>query len=381
MRTGRRPRRRRILKKRTRDMLLMSAIGILIAFVLVLTGIFLSQKTRGTRNETPSIIPHVPTQGTNAPAYVETVILGEQLLIKGCLFDLGLAKENLRIKGRNIDITPNKPLREEQIRYAFAPLAELADVKVDFEGNSKVVININSHDWILYFHKRTAPEKKLDRVAIIVDDMGMDMEIARRLAAINENLTFSVMPFQAHTQGVADLLHSRGKGILLHMPMEGAAGKNPGQGAIYRDMQPEQALNLLKDALNVVPYAMGVNNHMGSEVTQSLEIMRALLALIKDRNLVFIDSVTTGKTVCGEVASELHVPFEARDVFLDNVQEYAYVAGQLDELVTVAKRHGKAIAICHPHPVTVQVLADKLPGLKARGLEIVRVSDLVKERN
>jgi len=381
MRTGRRTRRRRVLKKRTRDMLLISAFGILIAAVLILTGILVhSQKIRGIKNDIPSIIPHAPETGANAPVSSEKVILGEQLLIKGCLFELGLSKENLRIKGRTIDITLNRPLQEEQIRYAFAPLAEMEDVKVDFEGTSKIVISINSHEWELNFHKRTAPEKKLARVAIIVDDMGMDMEVARRLASINEDLTFSVMPFQAHTQGVANLLHSRGKEILLHMPMEGANGKNPGQGAIYRDMDPEQALNLMKDAMNVVPHAVGVNNHMGSEVTQSPEIMRSLLTCIRDKGLFFVDSVTTGKTVCGEVASELHVPFEARDVFLDNEQNYAYVAGQLDELAVWAKRHGKAIAICHPHPVTVQVLADKVPGLKARGLDVVRVSDLVKDR-
>jgi polysaccharide deacetylase 2 family uncharacterized protein YibQ len=380
MRTGRRTRRRRILKKRTRDILVISVIGVLFAVVLILTGILIhSQKNQGVKKETPSAIPTASKPAINV-ATPEKVILGEQLLIKGCLFDLGLSKENLRIKGRTIDITLNKPIQEEQIGYAFAPLAELEDVKVNIEGASKIIITINSHEWELYFHKRTAPEKKLARVAIIVDDMGMDVEIARRLSTINEDLTFSVMPFQAHTQGVADLLHAKGKELLLHMPMEGANGKNPGQGAIYRDMAPDQALALLKDALGAVPHIVGVNNHMGSEVTQNTEIMRPLLTFIKEKDLFFIDSVTTGKSVCGEVASELHVPFEARDVFLDNEQTYAYVSGQIEDLINVAKRHGKAIAICHPHPVTVQVLMDKVPGLKARGLAVVRVSELVKDR-
>jgi polysaccharide deacetylase 2 family uncharacterized protein YibQ len=382
MRTGRRTRRRRILKKRTRDILAISAIGVLIAVVLILAGILIhSQKTPGVKKETPSALPPVSRPGTNLPAASEKVILGEQLLIKGCLFDLGLSKDNLRIKGRTIDITPGGPLKEDQIRYVFAPLEELGDVKVKVEGTSKVTILINSHEWELYFYKRAAPEKKLALAAIIIDDMGMDMDIARRLSSIDEDLTFSIMPFQAHTQGVADLLHAKGKEILLHMPMEGANGKNPGQGAIYRDMNTEQALTLLKDAMNVVPHIVGVNNHMGSEVTQNDELMRSLLAFIKEKDLFFIDSVTSGRSVCGEVASELHIPFEARDVFLDNEQNYAYVAGQIEVLISVAKRHGKAIAICHPHPVTVQVLADKVPGLKARGVAVVRVSELVKDRN
>jgi hypothetical protein len=67
-------------------------------------------------------------------------------------------------------------------------------------------------------------------------------------------------------------------------------------------------------------------------------------------------------------------------VFLDNEQTYTYESGQLDELIKLAKRHGKAIAICHPHPVTAQVLAQEIPKLKERGVEVVRVSALVHNR-
>jgi uncharacterized protein len=108
--------------------------------------------------------------------------------------------------------------------------------------------------------------------------------------------------------------------------------------------------------------------------------MKALLPIVKEKNLFFIDSMTTGKSVCGEVASELRLPFEARDVFLDNEQTYEYEAGQIEELIKTAKRHGKAIAICHPHPVTAQVLAQEVPKFRDRGVEVVRVSSLVHNR-
>jgi polysaccharide deacetylase 2 family uncharacterized protein YibQ len=77
------------------------------------------------------------------------------------------------------------------------------------------------------------------------------------------------------------------------------------------------------------------------------------------------------------VASVVNVPFEARDVFLDNEQTYPYISGQFDELISVAKRHGKAIAICHPNPITVETLAREIPRLKARGIVVQRVSELV----
>jgi polysaccharide deacetylase 2 family uncharacterized protein YibQ len=370
--------RKRKLKKRTRDLLIAAAAGALIVAIIVLAGVWMrGQKTPSVREETPSEVSRSAPPGTaGAP---EKIILGEQLLIKGCLFDLGVSRENVRIKGRTVEVTLNKDIRESQIKYAFAPLAEMEGVELKIEEPSKVAIIINSHEWEIVFRVR-APEKKLERVAIIIDDMGLDMEIARQLCAIDADLTFSVMPHQLHTEGVANLLHEKGREVLLHIPMEGASGKNPGPGSIYRNMDPAQAVTLMKEAFKAVPHIDGVNNHMGSEVTQDEAIMRALLSLIKEKGLFFIDSVTTGKSVCGEVASELRLPFEARDVFLDNEQTYAYVAGQLEELVTVAKRHGKAIAICHPHPVTAQVLAQEVPKLKSRGIAVVRVSALVRNR-
>jgi polysaccharide deacetylase 2 family uncharacterized protein YibQ len=163
--------------------------------------------------------------------------------------------------------------------------------------------------------------------------------------------------------------------------MEGNGIKDPGPGAIYRNMDPSQAEGLLREVLTSVPYIDGVNNHMGSEVTQNEAIMVALMRVIKEHGLFYIDSVTTPHSVSGEAASVVHVPFEARDVFLDNEQTYAYIQGQLEELILVAKRHGKAIAICHPHPVTVETLAREIPRLNARGIAVVRVSELVVKQH
>ena len=123
--------------------------------------------------------------------------------------------------------------------------------------------------------------------------------------------------------------------------------------------------------------ADGVNNHMGSVVTQNEVIMTALFSSIKEQGLFYIDSLTTGKSVCKTVATEMNLPFQVRDVFLDNEQTYQYIAGQIDELVLVAKRRGEAIAICHLHPATVEVLAHEVPRLNDKGIEVVRVSKLV----
>jgi hypothetical protein len=236
---------------------------------------------------------------------------------------------------------------------------------------------INEKEWNIFFHVIKAPEKKLAQVAIIIDDMGMDMEIARKLGAIDADITFSILPQEKYTQEVGEYLHKHGKEVLLHQPMEGGNGKNPGLGAIFHDSDPAQAQKTLEESLGRVPMALGVNNHMGSVVTQNEVIMKALFSTIKEHGLFFIDSITTGNSVCRVVAAQEKLPFQARDVFLDNDQSYQYIAGQLDELVVVAKHRGEAIGICHPHPATAEVLVKEVPRLKEKGIEVVRVSRLV----
>jgi polysaccharide deacetylase 2 family uncharacterized protein YibQ len=357
-------------RKKTNTILLITAvIGVLVAAILIVSGIFYL-----TRKD------HKPPENTQIPGRVtitKPLIAGEELLIKGCLFDLGIPKEHVRIVGRTMDITLPKALDTTRIEKVFSGLREVEGVEVSLKEPTQLTVMINEREWNIFFHVRKGPEKRLSQVAIIIDDMGMDMENARKLGAIDADITFSVLPQEKYTQEVGVYLHKHGKEVLLHLPMEGGNGKSPGLGAIFHDTDPAQAQKILEDSLGRVPMAIGVNNHMGSVVTQNELIMKALFSTINKHGLFFIDSLTSGNSVCRVVAAKEELPFKARDVFLDNDQTYQYIAGQLDELVLVAKHRGEAIGICHPHPATVEVLIKEVPRLKEKGIEVVRVSRLV----
>ncbi|HVN70509.1 MAG TPA: divergent polysaccharide deacetylase family protein [Desulfomonilia bacterium] len=358
-------------KRSTNTILITAVISALIAAILIVTGIILLTEKA-----------HKPREKEEAPGRVtitKPLVEGEELLIKGCLFDLGIPKDHVRIKGRTVEVSLSKAPVPSSIEEAFAAMNEVKGVEIRTPEPSRLTLIINEKEWNIYFRVSKAPERKMEKVAIIIDDMGQDMDVTRRLCAIDANLTFSVLPYETHTEQVALYLHKQGKEVLLHLPMEGN-GKNPGLGAIYHDTNPEEARKILKESLEKVPMADGVNNHMGSVVTQNEAIMKALFADIKDHGLFFIDSLTTGKSICASVATEMNLPFQVRDVFLDNEQSYPYIARQLDELVTIARRHGQAIAICHPHPVTVEVLVHEVPRLNEKGIEVVRASRLIHGR-
>jgi polysaccharide deacetylase 2 family uncharacterized protein YibQ len=91
---------------------------------------------------------------------------------------------------------------------------------------------------------------------------------------------------------------------------------------------------------------------------------------------VFVDSRTTGASVAPTIAGRLGVPIASRDVFLDNIPTSGVVLAQLEAAERVARRHGSAIAIGHPFPATLAVLADWLPAAERRGLRLVTARSL-----
>jgi uncharacterized protein len=105
--------------------------------------------------------------------------------------------------------------------------------------------------------------------------------------------------------------------------------------------------------------------------------MTSVIGAMPD-GMYFIDSRTGGGSVASDVARELNVRTAARHVFLDDAPNERAVRRQLQQLADAAEKRGVAIGIGHPYPVTMRVLADELPELRARGFRFVRASAIVR---
>lgn len=215
-------------------------------------------------------------------------------------------------------------------------------------------------------------------VAIIIDDIGFDKKLAYDLLAIDSNITFSILPFAPFGRSIAEHLNSMGAEIMLHLPMEPNQYPNvdPGPGAILAAMSPDVLLENLRNDLDAIPHVKGVNNHMGSRITSLSPQMRQIFTVLKQRDLFFIDSLTSKKSLCRSSARLFRLPFAQRDIFLDNIQEETYIRGQLGKLVRMALRHGTAVGIGHPYKATLDSLKKEMPGIRKR-VNIVPASALV----
>ena len=132
------------------------------------------------------------------------------------------------------------------------------------------------------------------------------------------------------------------------------------------------------DAIESVPFAIGVSSHRGSLLTRHPGHMGWLMAEISRRDgLFFIDSYTTHESVALQIARESGVAATRRDVFLDHDPRPETVRRELDRLKKLARERGQAIAIGHPYPATLEVLEEELPNLAEEGIELVSISRLI----
>lgn len=217
------------------------------------------------------------------------------------------------------------------------------------------------------------------KVAIIIDDIGYRKTDANVLQ-LPSNITLSILPHTPYGKDLAEQGHTANHEIMLHIPMEAENGKLLGPGGLTSDMDEAMIRENLRKAFDEVPFAVGINNHMGSLLTSLHQPMSWVMKFIKEQNVIFIDSATSSKSKAGTIAKELGVPTLARSIFLDNNLEHAYIAQQFSYLIKRAKRHKIAIAIAHPHPETIESIKRLLPLLSKQGIELVTISQLFKHQ-
>ncbi|MDI6606031.1 MAG: divergent polysaccharide deacetylase family protein [Candidatus Omnitrophota bacterium] len=221
---------------------------------------------------------------------------------------------------------------------------------------------------------RAVPQGK---IAIVLDDWGYSLNNIALVDEIKFPFTAAVLPNLRYSQEAAEELHKRGFEIILHLPMESQSKLGMEKNTILISMGAGEIRAIVEQDLDNLGYARGVNNHMGSKVTQDSRVMEEVFGELKDKRLYFLDSAVTAGSVSSDLARRMNVPFIKRDVFLDNRLEPEYIKGQFNKLKTVAKKNGFAVGIGHDRRVTLEILKEIMPGLEQEGYQLVFVSELV----
>ena len=218
------------------------------------------------------------------------------------------------------------------------------------------------------------------KLVIVIDDLGASQAAVDRLLGLDYPVTFAFWPHGAHTRSGAVAAHARGMEILVHQPMEplGYPNVKPGPNVLLASMNEGQIRRILDSSIAAVPYAVGLNNHMGSRFTQDAGGVKAVIRLLRERGLFMLDSLTHSKSVFAKQGKQLGIERYCRNVFLDVTHSRAKVLEELRRAERIAQITGQAVAIGHPLPETLAALAD-WQRMRDKSVAIVRLRDLVQD--
>jgi polysaccharide deacetylase 2 family uncharacterized protein YibQ len=220
-------------------------------------------------------------------------------------------------------------------------------------------------------------------ITLVIDDMGVMHPHTAQAAALPGPLTLAWFPFARDLPAQIAAAAARGHEAMLHMPMQAHSDSiaQTGPDPLRIDLSPLVNQTRLRDAIAAVPSIVGVNNHMGSVATRDPMLMELVAREVRAHGLLFLDSVVVTHSVALSCAELAGVPAAARDVFIDNAADAGAIREQLATTEAFARRHGHAIAIAHPRPLTLQALEAWLPTLRAKGFALWPLSATVAWRN
>lgn len=215
------------------------------------------------------------------------------------------------------------------------------------------------------------------KIALIIDDIGYSVSRAERFLESEIPITFSILPRLKYSNELALYINKEGHDIMLHQPMEPYNSKiDPGPGALYVGDRLEKVTKVLEENIKSIPFATGVNNHMGSRFTECEQEMNQALSVIRNKGLFFIDSLTSSHSIAYSTAKKLHMITAFRNIFLDNDRDITNITRQLKRLEMHARNYGRAIAIGHPHVETALAIKRFFKQHAETNCTLVHVSDI-----
>ena len=217
-------------------------------------------------------------------------------------------------------------------------------------------------------------------LSLVIDDLGYSFDQARQVLELPGEHTFAIIPDTTYSQKIARYAHENGHEVILHMPMQSTTDLIMEASALHDNMTEQQITSGVNDMISEMPFIKGVNNHMGSKLTELDYVMRPVMETIKqhNKNFYFLDSRTTPLSKAYQQALQAGVPSLKRDIFLDydpdNIESISF---QFDLWLKKAKKNGHAIAIAHPYQSTIELLQQKLAEV-GENFQFMTISQLIQ---
>lgn len=247
-----------------------------------------------------------------------------------------------------------------------------------FQAGSKLLSFF--YGLLIYMGVLFSSQAHCAQLVIIIDDIGNNYAQGSAMAGLKGRLTLAFLPHTPHANKLAIEAFQKNKEIILHAPMENSTSAPLGPGALTHKLSKDEFQATLNKAIFSLPHIQGVNNHMGSALTQNTKEMGWVMEILKKHQLYFVDSLTSPKSIAYQQAIKHQLPALKRHVFLDNDTDEVALNRQWNKALKIAKNNGHAVLIGHPYDESYHFLAKKIPQLKAVGIELIPASQILVQK-
>lgn len=213
-------------------------------------------------------------------------------------------------------------------------------------------------------------------LAIVVDDGGNDLSIATKVSLLKLPLTWAILPYTRYALQTSEIAEKEDIPYLLHLPMQAEIDKDPKEYLIGEGMDRAEIRRITESALDSLPSPIGINNHRGSLATSKWDIMVPIIDVLKDRELIFLDSRTSGGSVAYDVAKAAGIGAFRNRGFLDGTPDKNSIKARFDEAVRQALKRGDMTVICHFRPATLLFLEDLDKNYEHLPVKLVTIPEL-----
>ncbi|WP_313101191.1 divergent polysaccharide deacetylase family protein [Brevundimonas sp.] len=211
-------------------------------------------------------------------------------------------------------------------------------------------------------------------VSLVVGGLGLNAVTTRAaIERLPAEVTLSFVPYAEGLQAWIDMARAQGHEVMIELPMEptGYPDNDPGPYTLLSSGGADDVEAKLDWLLGRATGYFGVTNYLGDRFATSDEGMGAMLAVLRQRGVAFLDDGSMRRKP-GAFARA------SADRIIDEQQSPAAIMGQLTALEAAAKTRGAALGTGFSYPVTVEAAARWTAGLEARGLQLAPASAMTR---
>ncbi|QOY51480.1 divergent polysaccharide deacetylase family protein [Candidatus Sulfurimonas baltica] len=238
--------------------------------------------------------------------------------------------------------------KDEEKKLDKEPEISVKHISASHEYDDETLPNAPEREAKIVFTK--------PKLAIIIDDVSVKSHV-NAIKSLNLPLTMSFLPPSEFRPNSA-ILASHENFYMVHLPMEAKSFTKEEPFTLRVADSQTKISQRIASIKKLFPNVKYINNHTGSKFTSNELAVNKLIYALKKQNIDFIDSRTIASTKVPVVMKNYGKKYMARDIFLDHELEKEYVKKQIKEAIKVAKVHGTAIAIGHPHANTIMALSE-----------------------